>query len=223
VSSRVLPRHSDFGPPEMPADRLATAYTADMPIHRIKARWTGFNGAPGYSVFHGDAATEGVAATAQDQADAVRLFFDGIVSRLPSIVRINVESQVEVLDETTGQIIDIVAITQPPTSAGAVAGSYSAPSGAVINWNTNGVRNGRRVRGKTFLVPLAGTAYDGDGTLISSVHSQIQAAATTLAESFSGLVTFARPTAPGAADGAIYPIVSATVPDKAAILRSRRD
>lgn len=194
-----------------------------MALFRVKARWTGFSGAPGYNVFHFDAATEGAGPTAQECADELRTFYSALITRLPSAVSINIESGVEVIDELTGQLTDFAQITPGTPIVGSGSGGFSSPTGACVNWLTDGVRNGRRLRGRTFLVPLGGSSYDADGTLGGPTLTAIQAAADVLAASPVDLQVYGRPTAAGAADGYAEGVTSARVADKAAILRSRRD
>jgi hypothetical protein len=81
------------------------------------------------------------------------------------------------------------------------------------------------VRGRTFLVPAANGIYQEDGTLAPIILNEIQTAATTLAAPIAGgiqLGVWARPSGVGAEDGDFHPITAASVPDLAAVLRSRR-
>ncbi len=194
-----------------------------MPLLRVKARWTGFSGAPGYSIFHFNAFDDGSTVEAQNAANAVRSFFFSINSLLPQAVTVTVDTSVDVLEESTGQLTNIVGVTPPPTVVGMNTGSFSAPTGAVVHWTTGGVRNGRRVRGKTFLVPMAVVIYQNDGTLNTSNVTTITAAAQALIDSAdTALVVYGRPTQ-GAADGVAHVVTGQRVPDMAAVLRSRRD
>jgi hypothetical protein len=91
-------------------------------------------------------------------------------------------------------------------------------------WNTGAIVNGRRVRGRTFLGPLDNSCLQNDGTLSSSsiTHANALGAAWTDA----GLTTtlscvWHRPV--GGTGGSNHEIISATVRDKFAVLRSRRD
>lgn len=193
-----------------------------MAIYRVTVRWTGFQGAPGYSNFH---FTEQVSTPGpEDGRERVRQFFNGINTLLPSDVSYQAEGEVAVLDETTGMVTDYILVDEDPaTGNGGDAGGYSAASGAVVTWNTAQVRNGRRVRGRTFLVPLGRTAYEADGTLAPGTISTISQAATELTgEGFdSGFCIFSRPS--GGQGGGVYPVTGFRVPDMAAVLRSRRD
>lgn len=193
-----------------------------MAINRVVARWQGFPGGPGYSNFFFTElpSSEGVLAARQAVGD----FFDGFSSLLPSGVEIVVENEVAVIDELTGQTLDYAPTTAVVDSVvGSASGGYAGASGAVVNWNTAGVRGGRRVRGRTFLVPLAQLAFDSSGTLSTSGLNLIRSAAADLVGTGfdSGLGVWARPT--NGAGGEFHEVIGATVPDLAAVLRSRRD
>lgn len=193
-----------------------------MAIYRVTVQWTGFQGAPGYSNFH---FTEQVSDPGpRDGYDRVWDFLNEINSLFPTDVHYLAEGEVAILDETTGMITDYQTVAENPTPGnGGATGGYSAASGAVVTWNTAGVRNGRRVRGRTFLVPLGGNAYQSDGTLTPDTISTINDGASLLVgEGFdSGFAIFSRPS--NGQDGGVYPVTGFRVPDMAAVLRSRRD
>lgn len=199
---------------------------------RVKARWTGFTGAPGYSVLHfrdfsgGEPSGSSLtAAQALAAAGRVRTFFEAIKGNLPVGVFINVDPEVEVLDIATGTLLRSFTVATPATVAGTAANSYSAAVGAVVNWRTDGIRNGRRVRGRTFLVPLQGNAFATTGQLGGPVVTALTTAAQALADSTQSpdLFVYGRPTGPGANDGVAYVVTNANVPPMGAILTSRRD
>lgn len=193
-----------------------------MAIYRITVRWSGFTGAPGYTNLHfGDLASGDGARDGWERSVA---FFNEFNDLLPNDVSWLVEGEAAVLDEQTGQIVDYQTVSERPTpGSGGSPGGYSAASGAVITWNTAGVRNGRRVRGRTFLVPLGGGAYENDGTLSPSTISTLNSAAQELTgENFdSSFGVFSRPSNGG--DGGFYEVTGFRVPDMSAVLRSRRD
>ena len=202
------------------------------PILRVKARWTGFSGAPGYSVFHfadftAPDATGPEQAEAQSAADRVAAFYEAITQFLPNPLRITVEPDLEVIESTTGELQELIGITAPATVQGSAVNTvpWAGPVGAVVNWRTSLVHRGRRIRGRTFLVPLLSSAFEMDGTLTPTARDTIQARATTLAATTEApdLGVWARPSAVGAADGQWAAVTGVTVPDLAAVLRSRRD
>lgn len=195
---------------------------------RVVARWTGFQGSPGYSNFFFSPGEGGFFddTTADLCADKVDTFFGSVAGLFPSVFRISTLSDVDEIDPATGEL----QRTFNAGARGAVAGTaaangFSGTSGAVVTWRTSGVRNGRRVRGRTFLVPTANVAYDIDGTLQTSTITTITNAANALKTPFSNhqLGIWARPSNAAAADGAWFPISSVSVPDEAAVLRSRRN
>lgn len=201
-------------------------------ILRVTAKWSGFNGAPGYSVLHFSVLGLGTdggefpdSTYADGAAQKTANFFSAIESLIPDPITITVEPEIEMLDETNGQLIEVFAAPSTPAAVGTNTGFYAGPVGAVVNWRSNAVRNGRRIRGRTFLVPLASGAYGQDGSLLPSSQATLQAAATafgsTAAAPFLGI--WARPTTSESTDGQWAAIASSTVPTLAAVLRSRRD
>jgi len=159
---------------------------------------------------------------AQGNIDAIRAFFQSFVSQLPSNLTIQVPSTGDVVSETTGAITGSWSVgSTPVVVTGSNVGAYAGNAGAVVHWLSGGVVAGRRVRGRTFLVPLAGTAYDSAGSISSTFLTTLQTAAATYVTAQAGVaVVWARP-APGRT-GSLHSIVSSRVPDLAVTLRSRR-
>lgn len=193
-----------------------------MAIARITAVWSGFTGAPGYTNFFFDAFGSGDLVDAETAR--VRAFFNALTLNLPADVDINVQGEAAILDEVTGELIGYAnATTQPAVVAGVATGGYSAPSGATIGWQTEAVAKGRRLRGRTFIVPLSNGSYEANGTLTPGTIQALNAAANALIGDGSGpqLVIWSRPVA--GAGGSIGAVTGHRVPDLAAVLRSRRD
>lgn len=188
------------------------------PVHTtITATWLGIPGAPGYSKFRFSGNLSSGEATAA--AGRVSTMFSSIRGLLPATCSVNFAAVAQVFDFDS-QLVSEVALDPPPTAVlGQAVGNYSGATGAVINWVTSTIAQGRRVRGRTFIVPLA-AGFDTSGSLGATTITAIQGAAQTLAEGSPGLVIVKRP--PGAVVGE-YGVTGASVPDRAAILRSRRD
>lgn len=193
-----------------------------MAISRVTAEWTGFPGAPGYSNFYfgGDSGTTG---DAQADADRVQALFEYVASYLPTGVTVTIQPEVVTLDETTGNMTGITAIESPDTVTGRGTGGFSGPSGAVVNWMTGSFVNGRLVRGRTFFVPLAGSAYESNGTLTTPALNGFRTGASIFVGEVGSraLVVWRRPR--NGTPGSSHLVTSAQVPDIAAVLRSRRD
>lgn len=192
-------------------------------IFRARVNWTGFSGAPGYSVFHGLAFEADPLAEATTFSQGINNFLIAIANNLPVSVSVQVDPEVEVLEDSTGTLQEVVTVPTLAATQGTGNTTYSAASGAVVNWRTDFVRNGRRIRGRTFLVPLATASYDTDGTLLPAVRTDILNAATALMD-YAGmqLVVYGRPTILDN-DGVSGRVTAVSVPDMAAVLRSRRD
>lgn len=193
-----------------------------MAISRVTAVWSGFMGSPGYTNFFFDAFGGG------DQVDLevarVRSFFDAMQLRLPADVSIQVSPEAAILDEVTGELIGYAnAGTTPSPVNGSAAGAYSAPSGGIVSWQTDTVAKGRRLRGRTFVVPLSNGAYEDNGTLSLEAIGDLTDGAESIIGDGTGpeLVIWSRPD--GSVAGSIGAVTGFRVPDLAAVLRSRRD
>jgi hypothetical protein len=188
-----------------------------MAYTRITALWTGAAGLPGYTrlKFMGDLD----AAGATSAAARMRTFFDAIKSFIPQGITIGFNETAQIFNvqrELTGE----VAYTVPATVTGGGIGNYAAPVGLVVNWITGSFFNGRKVRGRTFIVPASNTAFFSDGTLQSSTMSTVVTAAQALA---AGTPNLGITSGNGVDTFALQNVTGASVPDRAAVLRSRRD
>lgn len=192
-------------------------------IVRVQALWTGFQGAPGYTSWYGISdGDSGAAATAL--AARMRTFWDGIKGLIPTIVDIKVQRVYQVLDTITGNITAETALAADPALVtGTAAGNFAAAAGACINWETGVFNaNGRRIRGRTYVVPIASSATENDGTLSATALGALTAGATAALGGTGSLGVFTRPPA-GGGPGDFNIAISALVKDKTAVLRSRRD
>lgn len=203
-----------------------------MQIIRVLANWTGFPGAPGYSSFHfssdggfwdGGILGDGAQVAAQAAADRVISAFNECAAYFPKIVRIRTDPEVSIIDSDTGETLGAVDIDGDTVAGIAPNDDYAGPTGAVVNWRTNDYRFGRRIRGRTFLVPIAGSSYDSDGTLGNAALQNIRAFGEEMVGS-SGGPEFGVWSRPRDGEGGVFATVTnSSVPDKAVVLRSRRD
>lgn len=192
-------------------------------IYRYKLIWQLPTGGPGVTTLFAFPDT-----TEQVFADQARLFVSDALNiatahdSLPSGCTIQGDSIVDNLEVTDGLLASAVPVTAPAVITGTGSGNYSAPSGAVITWLTGQVHQGRRVRGRTFFVPLASTAFDSTGTLATTFLTNLRNAATAYVASAANPCIWARPD-PGTTNGAAFAVAAGSVADKVAILSSRRD
>jgi len=195
---------------------------------RYKINWTGFIGGPGYTNLHFEDASEDFFTQADVDAFALKIdtWLDAWAGSIASTVTYLLDPTVEVIDQTTGDLLSFWTATTDTARVGASTGSYAAPAGACLNWYTAGIRNGRRVRGRTFMVPLGGTALQSDGTIDNTKLTALRTATATMIAPLNddaGLGVWSRPSGPEATDGIWHRCTSYTLPDKVAILTSRRD
>jgi hypothetical protein len=144
------------------------------------------------------------------------------------------------IDEATGKATGVWTESTEQSVTGTGLGNWSAASGACITWHTNAFINGKEVRGRTFIVPLAGNTYSAVGGISSTVANAIQTAANNLrialgqdlrvwARPFEGRDASGTPGQPGykpaipARVGTSWPISTVVVHTQGAVLRSRRD
>jgi hypothetical protein len=187
-------------------------------LTRIQVVTTGYTGAPGYTNLHFAGRLAGTALTAA--AAACRKFFDDAKTALPNVHVATVDPSAEYHDQA-GPLTGVAAIPSPPAATQGTGGAnYAGGSGAVIHWLTGFFHNGREVRGKTFLVPLSASVYSVDGTISGTNLPAIQAAANNLIATAGITLVVWQHSTPGY--NAIIPAVGASVPDRTAFLRSRR-
>ena len=196
-------------------------------VSTVTTVWQGFTGAPGYSKLRFFELTSG--SNVQTAVNAVRTFFDAFKGMWQTSTILTVSPIVQHNDIATGDLVGETVAGTPPTSiAGTVPATtpYAGGSGFVINWLTGGFHDGRRVRGRTFIVPAVGV-YFQDGTVTSATIATAVAAGNALRDT-SGVVLgvwqrfYDSATPPNQTGGALWAVSGTSVPDRAAQLRTRR-
>lgn len=194
-----------------------------MSISRVEVLWNLGVGGTGLTVMYG-----------QDGhllAGDLHTFFEAIKTRIPAGVVLSCSDTGDVIDEATGELQGPWGSGGAWTVTGTGSGTWAAGVGASIDWRTSGIHGGRRVRGRTYLVPLNGFCYSSNGTLDTPALTDLQTATTALVAAHTGnLVIWSRPrkadptkTPPVTAlAGGFSPVIVGTVPDTISTLRSRR-
>lgn len=205
-------------------------------VHLVRTSWTGTSGGLGvtqWAVTQGDGSI-GVMSSgdAQDAVNAARTFWDAVKAYFPNEVTFTVSPVVDYYIASTGVLAgSVTAITPPVAVVGSSTLSYGMASGLKLNWHTGMVRNGRRVRGSTFLVPTTNNAYSPTGTADATARTTIATAAgaymTSLGATGLKAQVWSRPfegseTVP-ARSGDVADVSAVEVSEKTAILRGRRD
>lgn len=197
-----------------------------MSIFRVRAVLSGYQGGPGLMTQYFSPAVAGFnEALAQLSVDRVRDALSAGSELWGNWATWSVDGTVDEINEANGQLVSSLTVlprtvtgTNPSTAIG------PAPAGACINWLTAEIKRGKRVRGRTFLVPLYSAAFQNDGTLNTSTLTSVaefgdamnDAGATDLVH-----VVWSRPIA--GTGGTKHGITGHRTADKAAVLRSRRD
>lgn len=199
---------------------------------RVKARWTIPGAGTAYSVLHfgSNGIVDPTDTDASNSVGATRTFFEACKAYLPSPVIIDYMTDVEVIDIATGNLKGVVSAASVAATTGGASASanWVAPAGACITWSTAGLRTvnskPRRVRGRTFIVPLASVAYDANGNLAAGAITAFNTAATGLRGNFNNqeFGIYGRPGPGGAPAGVYHKVTGHRLTDQAAVLRSRR-
>lgn len=190
-------------------------------MQRTRVVWSGWQGAPGYTNLFSRVADQ-QQHDYEAHATAVAAFFSALSNRLPPAVTLRIDPEVAVIEDTTGEIQSFHQLTSIPTIVGGSgsAGNFAAPAGAAVDWVTDGIREGRRVIGRTFLVPLRTNVFEDDGTLAAAAIADISAAASAYADNAPAPVVWSRPR-PGR-EGSSHSVTGSRVRDQAVVLRTRR-
>jgi len=197
-------------------------------VYTVTAIWNGFTGAPGYT------RTRFQLLNTQADIDTavakLRTYFSTIAAYISTGHSVKVQQTVMIHDMATGLLTgEVLATTDPVVVSGTSStATWAAGVGAYVTWKTNMIFNGRRVQGRTFLVPLRGV-QDTDGTLLNAARTTLQTASDTFASQAPQPCIWAKqwdhtnPDKPHQVGGALGPISQAIVPDFTGILRSRRN
>lgn len=195
-------------------------------LYRYRVALTGFPGGPGVATHY--------FLDQQTALASLRQFWDEMCGILPLNVVVQCENAGDIVDSVNGNLTGSWAKPPVASSQGRAVGVYSAPTGAVISWLTSTVADNRRLRGRTFIVPCASSAFQTNGALTPAIIAAFQTAAQALIfEQSLSLVVWHRPIAARAATatspavafraGSHGLVTGSRVSTKAAVLRSRRD
>lgn len=189
-----------------------------MQLHRLVLEWSGV-GVTGraVTVLHYDGTEQPAPPVA-----AVLAALNASKALFPENMKITVPGAGETIDDNTGSLLGVWSSAGGGTVTGTAAGATVLGVGACITWRTGTIVRGRRLRGRTFLVPLGAFVWEPNGTFSASALTQIQTLANAL-QATGGLAVWSRPTGELAGDGDSGAVLSNSVRDVPAVLTSRRD
>jgi len=186
-----------------------------MTLNRVRVALTGVGGLPGVATHYFDSTTVDMAA--------LRTFWTAPAAVMPTGMVITIPNSGDQFNEATGLITGTwsgPAQATIATSGG--AGSYAAASGAMIRWTPNGIVDGRRPIGKTYLIPMVSSNFSSAGTISGALVTTLSTAATTLLGAYGGsMKLWHRPNSKGA--GLQFTLIAGACSNKQVVLRSRRD
>lgn len=196
-------------------------------VYRVTSIWQGFAGSPGYTRLSFLDLTTSAALDAA--GTATRAFFQSMAGLIPTGTTIQVSPVVDEFDAASGLLTGSDSMTTTPAvvTSTATSSRYAAGSGFVVTWNTDTIFRGHRVRGRTFIVPASGLAFEPDGSLDPLTVTTATTGATALVNAAAELAIWSRHFEiingqQEQTDGAVVPVRSGTVKDTASQLRSRR-
>lgn len=197
-------------------------------LMRVRASLTGWEGGPGLNQFwFSQGSLTSVDMTAVTAASEItREMLYAIRGTWRPGVQVQVEPSVSIHDAASGEIVDILTLETPEdvVVSPATNGQESPATAIVVNLLTNVFRNGRLVRGRTFISPIAGGQIGNDGKVNSDSITNIASAYAGLIDGLGPkLCVYTRPSTHGATDGLYEDVTVCRVAPKAGILKSRRD
>lgn len=186
-----------------------------MALNRVRTTLTGLGGLPGLSTFYFDSTTTDMTG--------VRTFWDAIKGLIPNGVSIQVPNSGDQFLEGTGTITGSWSgPAQASVASTGGVGAYLSTAGAMIRWTCNGVVDGRRPIGKTFIIPVSTSVFSSSGTVSATTKTTVNNAVAALLSTYGGAMKlWHRKNEKGA--GQQFTILSGQCIDKQVVLRSRRD
>lgn len=183
-------------------------------LNRVRVEWAGGITGPGLSTFY-------VQGTLSD-VSGITDFFDDIKALFPSDLDWTIPGTGDQIDSANGELAGSWSASGGGAVAATGSGAYAAPAGALVTWRTSSIIGGRRLQGRTFLVPLVVSAYESNGTLSTTTQGTLTTAATTMLAAVSDLTIWHRPDENGNGGG-LGLVTQSLVKDRVVTLRSRRD
>lgn len=194
-------------------------YRQDHPVYRVRVVFENIQGSP-WLATHYFSEAGGSAAQA---VTTVSTFWGAVDNVMGTAAQWRTEPDVSLIDATNGHLTGVVATT-PGTGAGGLAADLvPIVSQGLVRWRTGQIVGDRELRGRTFIPALTETANSANGDLAAATNATILAAANAyIADANSIPHIWHRPD-PGASNGTSAAVLTASVWNLWATMRSRRD
>jgi len=184
-------------------------------LARVRVGWSGSPvTGEGVSTFYFAEAHTGFSA------DLVA-WFTQLAVVVPTVVTFTVPSAGDLIDVATGELSGTWSGEAGGTVNSSSAQAYAAGVGMRVQWLTSGIRNGRRVKGSTFVVPITSNLYALDGSIAdATIAAQTTGLNAFLTASLPNMVIYSRPS--DTAAGQANTVIDGDIVDRVSWLRSRR-
>lgn len=184
-------------------------------MHRTRVGITGPVSGPAVMTHYWTGAVDsaGMAATRA----ALMAWITTVATKVNTSTHFVLEPEADLVTEADGQVFGKAAIATFDIS-GSDSGELLPPANqGLVTWATGVFINGHHVRGRSF-IPGIGEAGSTSGVVVSSTVTAVNTAcATLIADASSTLVVYSK------THGVSHPVISGTLSNKFAMLRSRRD
>lgn len=192
---------------------------------RVRTTLSGWDGGPGLMTSYFLTPLQDLPAATRCVGYVQAYLVGSRVPRSPDNTLFTTQANVDVLNSATGAITSTL-VTVPVAPNQGAGGVSRAPAAiaALLRLETSTYIAGRRVRGRSFVSPLADSAVSADGSLTPTAQSGlagIYAELSAVMAAGDQWVVWHRPKL--GVGGLAVPITGTTVPFKLAVLTSRRD
>jgi len=153
--------------------------------------------------------------------DALNDLFVALGAWVPNDVTWTIQQEGDLINDADGSLQGTWSDGPDFNVIASSAGAHAQGVGTYIRWDTAGINHGRRVKGRTFVVPLITAAWDTAGVMGGGPRGVISSAASAFRGALGdAFLVWSRPTASG--PGMSFPTVGSFVPTTPSWLRTRR-
>lgn len=195
-------------------------------ILRVRTVLSYGSGGPGlHTAYFLPGTVGGSTADATDVVGRVRAMFQSQITAFSNSMFIQVSTDVAAIEATTGMLTGNFSAAAAALVTGTGGASQEITAAMIlVRSRTNSVINGRAVRGRWYIGPVAATSTNPLGGVITTLVTSWNASANATiapAGTTSAPVVWHRPTTLNA--GTHAPVTSFSTWDQYAVMRSRRD
>lgn len=188
-------------------------------LHRVELNWSGVNVVGlAKTILHFDGST-----VPPPDMTAIRAAFATLQSALPVSTVVTFPGDGVTINDADGTLSGTWSFGSTPAPvSGSSTDTSAAGVGACVTWSTGAIVGTRRLRGRTFIVPLSTFAYDQNGTITPAQLTALGNFRAAMLALSPDLMIWHRPTTPGGTDGSSAAVNGSSVRDRVAYLGSRR-